>query len=688
MRPPLDPLRPPQTNSNSSPIPEDPFTFSIDNSPPASPSFSLSSSFSSLPSHVKPHAIPWSPSTSASGSGTRSRTGGRSRSSTNDSASGSGSGSGSGGEDAARLVMPSMRLPDSRLTLRENRHREAENGTRRKILILGRTRDERLALSRLLANSHHRRAADTTETETDMSSSFLSTHLSSDRSSNSHSSHPPSNDHASLSDDLFESLDARPHIRSSPHSPQFLTPRGPGEYDDQGVLDRLIHPMKRLEGMLRENYPNTDELGDLVEGALKGNVTGVMLLMSAPPLPHEVTFSRAVSHILPLVPVLILPPSPTSRPLKTTALISAVKQQLTNAGVRWIIPEAEHRTGDAESSSGIYTLPGEVLEFSRSEESEMSGSEEGLSPSSSQELPPLSTPSSASRSRSSSPFPSSSPSLARLLSLFSSPGFLAKVGRQQILAFMEWREIEVAARGGRVRGMREGERGLEDRWGKRGMEALWVLEVSRRVGERRNVLNTERRTNGGEREEAGWAKISTSYRTESPEMADSNERSNEVQDSGHEFQASYLTDPTTPRCAAHSPLLFSLSPSTNSFPSPSFPSSPPFPSSPYFQLSSSPTSSHSTSLLATLTSDPFHIPSLLHLVGLNLRLSLMPTAFASKNKGSNGGGWIRTLIVFGVVFYAGYAFGGGVASEVGIGNLSLKLGGWSWRGLGWRFGRW
>ena len=66
--------------------------------------------------------------------------------------------------------------------------------------------------------------------------------------------------------------------------------------------------------------------------------------------------------------------------------------------------------------------------------------------------------------------------------------------------------------------------------------------------------------------------------------------------------------------------------------------------------------------------DPFHFPTLLHLVGLNLRLALLPAPVLSTKQRR---GWIGTAALFGVLFLAGVACGSG---RVGLGVG--RLGGW------------
>lgn len=171
-------------------------------------------------------------------------------------------------------------------------------------------------------------------------------------------------------------------------------------------------------------------------------------------------------------------------------------------------------------------------------------------------------------------------------------------------------------------------------------------------------------------------------------------------------------DPTTPRCShralphAFTPFtlanpLVDASASITSSSSSYFAHSDPLPThhdlSSSFASSSTGTGSnpafltlqHSTAL------DPFHLPSLLHLVGLNIRLSLLPAAQVRsglrvaeegeksdsdnvKSTTSRAGRWVVLGLGLGVVFLAG------VVAGVGVGGGAV-----GWRGIGGlRVARW
>lgn len=77
----------------------------------------------------------------------------------------------------------------------------------------------------------------------------------------------------------------------------------------------------------------------------------------------------------------------------------------------------------------------------------------------------------------------------------------------------------------------------------------------------------------------------------------------------------------------------------------------------------------SPDLLSSISPDPFHLPSLLHLVGLNLRLSLLPPpVLAAGAKARGAGAWLGTAVLFSAIFLAGVACGsgraGGLCKEV------------------------
>ena len=196
-----------------------------------------------------------------------------------------------------------------------------------------------------------------------------------------------------------------------------------------------------------------------------------------------------ISQLLPLFPVLLLPPPPTSKPQKTAALVHAVSQQLTSAGVRWT---SAFGTLEDGKRSPIYVLPSEV--FAHRDGGESSGTS---SLASSLELPPQSLSFSA---RSASPAPPSG-DLGRLRSLVRTSSAREQIRRNKTIAFLEWREIEVAATGGMLLEINN----LPSDWAEKAYEegekkAQLHLDFSRRVAERRTMLAARRVEEAGSQE--------------------------------------------------------------------------------------------------------------------------------------------------------------------------------------------
>ncbi|KAL8276831.1 hypothetical protein RQP46_010762 [Phenoliferia psychrophenolica] len=237
----------------------------------------------------------------------------------------------------------------------------------------------------------------------------------------------------------------------------------PGRLADQSELVRALErPLERLEAFLNPEYPSTLGLADLVSSQLAGEFEACLMLFSAPPLPSEVHLARQISHLLPLHPILILPPppSPTSKPQKTAQLILAVRSQLTRAGVRFSSPPSSSSTATLH----VLSLP----------------------------TPPL-----------------DSPDLARLRSLTGTLSARQRLLSNHVLSFLEWREIEVAARGkhqvlsieswSAAQRMTGGEQGVEE--GEQGPQL--ALDYSRRVAERRIEMRGRGTERGSVLEEGG-----------------------------------------------------------------------------------------------------------------------------------------------------------------------------------------
>lgn len=152
--------------------------------------------------------------------------------------------------------------------------------------------------------------------------------------------------------------------------------------------------------------------------------------------------ARQISHLIPLRPVILLPPSP-GKPLKTAALVSAVAAQLLNAGVRWSGPALSVLPSLLEESDELCRLRGVVRDG-------------------------------------------------------------ALLRRTRAIAFLEWREVEIAARG-RAGPTGAGRTVEEEREQGRQSE----LEFSRRVAERRaELVQVEDGYDSPDEDEDGTASVS------------------------------------------------------------------------------------------------------------------------------------------------------------------------------------
>lgn len=285
------------------------------------------------------------------------------------------------------------------------------------------------------------------------------------------------------------------------------------------------------------------------------------------------------------------------------------------------------------------------------------------------------------------------------------------------MCFLEWREIEIAARGASSR------RGDGGRWEVTDLPSEWEerpleqkergegttrrqeqlekeLEFSRRVAERRKELRgcRPRRAVAEERpfDEAEQGDDEASNLSDTLSVP--------LTRPPPQLGSSLFSDVATPRCPPSSSFhqrfpfpLAPLAPSTGSLSSSAHSAhsgfftatSDPLPAFPSSSLASS-----SSSLVLTQSAaavDPFHLPSLLQLVGLNIRMSLLPTVNEvemdvgdekeGSRRGSRGRSWIGTAAVLSVVFLAGALVGVSVVSvSEGLGG---RLGAGWWRaGLG------
>ncbi|GAA6027636.1 hypothetical protein JCM8097_007958 [Rhodosporidiobolus ruineniae] len=825
-------------------------------SPPSSPTPSSSSSFPDPRSR-----LPSVEATRMTGRG-RGRTGSVSSTASTDGSAHEGggeslaSGVSSAGEDdhhhAQGLVMPSLHLGGASHSLRreekpacqEDKATLAKKREPVKVLVLGKTADERRTLATLLSLDDDLRAATSSSSVADLGYSFLSTRPS---EPSSDSNAPPQNAPPTARSGIFQPLQPATPSSVSSH-PAFVSlfhPVETADTDPSRLSAELLQPLEQLEAKLNRGYPTTDGLLDLVEKAGCGEFEAALFLFSSPPTATEIALARPLSNLIPLLPVLILPPSPTGKPQKTAALEQAVCEQFGTAGVRWVgglsVAEKE-KERNAGKSRSLYLLPhdlfvhnppsfpssasGDARHRSGGPSSAASsappsaplsgGSTQASSPASeeppstssaprtgptsltaSQELPPAPpspaftaasgfssfasssafsahsssgassssrSPSLASSRRSSSrhrahhsshsrtkdrldsqQYSNSLASLRALQALVHSPLAGVALRKERARQFLEWREVEVAARGfGAQAEVEEKARG----WGEKALEAEGGqgggrrdLDFSRKAAERKAALRAaqEERTPqaaSGERDDGDvLASTDDEADAEDPDEHDEHDehddlggasfrRDGTARNSFSGFSASSM-DPTTPR-VSHRPLAGLAAFSRGSeadeeeasasgsgyFPRYREPSSPSASSQGFFSApppssedplvastsslssaSSAPSSSHgglsaSSVLLFPLasTTDPFHLPSLLHLVGLNLRLGLFslspappssassadsdaelkPRRSGQSSKSNSAGGWgtfVRAATLVGLVFAAGVVVGASVSSS-------------------------
>ncbi|GAA5885658.1 hypothetical protein JCM6882_007515 [Rhodosporidiobolus microsporus] len=830
-------------------------------SPPSSPAASTTSSFPG--SRARLSSAGGAPRGRGRG---RGRTGSVSSTASTDGSAHEGeslaSGGVSSGEDehdhdgaggAGGLVMPSMHLGGAS-SAREGQQRpvircpdEGASGRKSKVLVLGKTADERRTLATLLSHDEDLRRAMSTSSvagATDLSYSFLSMRPS-ERSHSSTRSEPVEKGSSSPPPSSLASFELISPVSTSSSSPSFAFVdlyQPSTEIDDEAARlgSELVRPLEQLEAKVNRSYPSTTGLFGLVEKVGCGEFDAAFFLFSSPPTAAEIVLARPLSHLIPLYPILILPASPTGKPQKTYALEQAVQEQLEKAGVRWVRrlphkdcegrkgPRAElsllphdlfvhHPPAHAHSTvpSTFPTAPASATSSSSSGGEGVSaptsaGSTQASSPATedaprtrsggptsltaSQELPSgpttphspaltgvsssfrslsssftgASLPSSSSSARSASLASSRSSShhrrtssrhrsrshrdqhrqqeqrnstslhsLYALQALIHSPSAPAELRRERARQFIEWREVEVAARGARVGAVED----LPREWEEKAMRSKGEdeqgggrreIDFSKRVAERRRALGA-----GGVAAASRAEKVEHDDDDVLASSSDEDEGDEEAEDdpsAGHSyvggtarnsFSYSYTSaasmDPTTPR-VSHRPLAaFSAfddagvdpaASSSNGTGSGYFPPFPPPPSSddaPHLSASftsssgsggtfstfSGPSSAMAASsilLLPLAASDPFHLPSLLHLVGLNLRLAVFSPSFSAaqsphasamwewqdaqreqregeprreREKGAGGRGkvgggwgtWIGAAAVVGLVFAAGVAVG-------------------------------
>ncbi|BGP31724.1 hypothetical protein JCM10296v2_003498 [Rhodotorula toruloides] len=675
--------------------------------------------------------------------------------------------------------MPSLHLGQPALSNSSRGATEERPVRQAKVLVLGKTADERRPLAMLLSNDDDLQrltSGASVAGATDMSFSFLSTKPRSQPEARPRS--PPAD-----SNGLFD------RISSSQHSSVVLY-QPSNSLEGEKLLAELARTLERLEAKLNREYPSTTGICQLVEAAGCGDFEACLYLFSAPPTACEIALARPISHLIPLLPVLILPPSPTGKPQRTTALSQAVQDQLDSAGIRWV-PARPSPRGRANVGGALYMLPGDLFarhdaqdfvddaprssptsEGGPPSSSSLSSSQELLPPSQISSAPPstageasgarslaASAPSStrsseslSSRSSSHRRYPptslfstsdalsSSLADLTRLQHLLHAPSSPDYLRKERARAFVEWREVEVAARGITVRGVEtlpvewgeetvrwtSGEESGGEGEGQRGGKRT-ELEFSKRVAVRRQTLS--RRTTSAPLT-AGPGQSGVDDDGDVLAASDDEEAHDSPAAKHHDsLGTSFTNDPLTPRCVTRDlpvPLASmatvvlgaETSPTGGDanegyFPRYSSPSPARSHTAPHLDnvLESSTSSLQSSnasgaSILVLPSSDPFHLPSLLHLVGLNLRLSIFAPALSpatssgtassldsaseddassqreerrEKRQASRGGwGWLRTTAVLSLVFAAGVAVGTQIAAAVDGGGGGGGLGGSGW----------
>uniref|UniRef100_A0A0K3CDF2 BY PROTMAP: gi/342319927/gb/EGU11872.1/ LigA [Rhodotorula glutinis ATCC 204091] n=1 Tax=Rhodotorula toruloides TaxID=5286 RepID=A0A0K3CDF2_RHOTO len=652
-------------------------------SPPASPTTSVSS-FPGSRTRL---------SSAAGEVGTRSRSGraGRGRGhgrtgsvSSTVSTYGSAHEEGGSSEDdhhagAAGLVMPSLHLGRPALSNSSRGATEDRPARRAKVLVLGRTADERRTLARLGPNDDDLQRVTSGASvggATDMSFSFLSTKTPSQPEARPRS--PPAD-----SDGPFERISS-----SQDSSVGLYHPADSLEGDE--LLDVLACPLEQLEAKLNREYPSTTGICQLVEAVGCGDLEACMYLFSAPPTACEIALARPISHLIPLIPVLILPPSPNGKPQRTTALSQAVQEQLDGAGVRWV-PARPSPRGRASVGGALYMLPSDL--FARHDSQHFGHDAPGSSPTS--EGGP---PSTSSLSSSQELLPPSQLSSAP-------PSTVGEASGARSLAA----SAPSSTRSSESLSSRSSSH-----------------QFSKRVAVRRQALS--RPVTGATSAVEGASSATDDDGDVLGASEDEDAHDPPLAEHHDSLGTSFTNDPLTPRCATRDltvPLASiativlgaETSPTGSATDEGYFPRYPsPSPARSYAPphlddvLESSTSSLQSStasgaSILVLPSSDPFHLPSLLHLVGLNLRLSVFAPALSpatssasassvesaseddasskreerrDKCPASRGGwGWLRTTAVLSLVFAAGIAVGTQIVAVVdgggGVGGSGWDL---------------
>lgn len=252
-------------------------------SPPASPTASVASSFPG--SRTRLSSCAGNPASSQDASPRsrsnrrRTRTRGRSGSvsstvSTDGSAHDDRAGEVSSEDDhhAGGLVMPSLHLESSAQRGQPPVHGGHDEGRRVKLLVLGKTPEDRRTLATLLAHDedlHRATSGASVAAATDMSFSFLSMR-SSERSA-SRGARPVA---AERPAEFFEPL---VHVEA----PVALWHPTRADTDAAELVAELTRPLERLEAKLARSYPATTGLAHVVEAAGCGDFEACTFLFSS-----------------------------------------------------------------------------------------------------------------------------------------------------------------------------------------------------------------------------------------------------------------------------------------------------------------------------------------------------------------------------------------------------------------------
>lgn len=177
---------------------------------------------------------------------------------------------GSSEDDQARLVMPSLHLGRPALSNSSGGEKEERPARQAKVLLLGRTADERRTLATLVAHDEDLQrvtSAASVAATTDMSFSFLSTK-------------PPTRPAPRPQTPPVDSAGSFERISSSLDSPVVLYQTKDG-VEGEHLLANLARPLERLEAKLNREYPSTTGICQLVESAGCGEFEACLYFFSA-----------------------------------------------------------------------------------------------------------------------------------------------------------------------------------------------------------------------------------------------------------------------------------------------------------------------------------------------------------------------------------------------------------------------